>query len=36
MGYLRSIGQVTRKPKGNQEETVYRKIDIENLKYVAY
>ena len=36
MGYLRSVGQVERKPKENQDETVYRKVDIESLKYTTF
>ena len=36
MGYLRSVGQVERKPKENQDETVYRKVDIESLKYATF
>ena len=35
MGHLRSVGQINRKPKDHQEEAVYRKLDIETLKYAA-
>ena len=33
MGHLRSVGQVNRKPKDTKKEVVYRKLDIETLKY---
>ena len=33
IGYLKSVGQLNRKPAGNQGETIYRKVDIESLRY---
>ena len=36
IGCLRSAGKVKRKPNSDQSQTVYRKIDIENLKCVSF
>lgn len=35
MGCLRTTGELKRKPNDNQDVTVYRKIDIENLRYMT-
>ena len=35
IGCLRSVGEVIRKKDAEQQETVYRKVDIESLRYAA-